>query len=318
MKLRLGTRGSRLALCQSGSIADLLRAAGHEVELVEISTRGDRQRELAFEQIGAPGVFVRELERQLVDGAVDLVVHSYKDLPTDSPPELTVAAIPGREDAADRLLVRPGMIDRDSRDVLPLPAGARIGSASARRRALVLDLRPDLEVVHLRGNVPTRIDKLRSGGYDAILLAAAGLDRLSAELDLDGLVDLRLDPAVFVPAPSQGALAVQVRRAETPDPKNDRDRDIHRAVAALDDLDVRRVVGAERHLQARLEGGCSIAFGAWCRTDQDGRLHMEAAFAVDGPLLRASGTGHDPAELADRLVPTLRGAPPDRQEATPR
>ncbi len=301
MKLRLGTRGSQLALRQSESVAERLRANGHEIKIEQISTRGDRHRELAFANIGAPGVFVRELETALIDGRVDLVVHSYKDLPSDSPPELTIAAIPERQDAADRLLARPEALDESIQSILPLAAGTRVGTASARRGALVLDLRPDLDVVHLRGNVPTRIQKLRDGGYDAILLAAAGLDRLGATLDLTDLSDLRLDPSIFVPAPSQGALAAQVRVAAT-----DRDREIHRAVAVLDETAIRRIIRAERRLQARLEGGCQIAFGAWCRAEADGRLRMDAVYRAEGELRRATGTGTDPVDLADRLLPSLR------------
>lgn len=302
MKLRLGSRRSELALRQSRWVARRLEAHGCAVEIQEISTRGDEKRDLAFNQIGAPGVFVRELERALEGGDVDLVVHSYKDLPSASPGGLTVAAVPGRHDAADCLLALPPAIEQrrsEAGETLPLAAGMRIGTASARRRALVRDLRPDLEVAHLRGNVPTRIDKLRAGDFDAILLAAAGLERLGETAQ--GLRVLRLDPAVFIPAPSQGALAVQVR---TPD--EDRDQEIHRRVAALDESAARRVVAAERRLQALIEGGCQTAFGAWCRLGPDGKLAMDAA--LDGPsgLRRASGTGVDPTELADSLLPALR------------
>ncbi len=300
MKLRLGTRASQLALRQAEAVATRLRTAGHQVEIETISTRGDRHRDQAFAHIGAPGVFVRDLEAALSGGRVDLAVHSYKDLPAVSPAELTVAAVPERLDAADRLLARPGAVDPGSSSVLPLAAGATVGTASARRRALVLDLRPDLAVAHLRGNVPTRVAKLRAGDHDAIVLAAAGLGRLGDKIDLAGLVDLRLDPSIFVPAPSQGALAVQVRAGD-----GGRDREIHRAVAALDDAAARRVVGAERRLQARLEGGCQIALGAWCRPEGDG-LRMDAAYGVGETLLRASGTGTDPIDLADRLLPALR------------
>ncbi len=303
MKLRLGTRGSALALRQSETVAERIRSQGHEVRLERISTRGDQQQNLAFEQIGAPGVFVRELERALLDDRVDLVVHSYKDLPTESPRELSVAAVPERLDAADRLLVGAPALDPEASGILPIIPGARVGTASARRRALLLDLRPDLEVVHLRGNVPTRLDKLRAGGYDAILLAAAGVRRLGEDLDLEGLTDLRLDPSVFVPAPSQGALAIQVR-----DGSDDRDRGIRHAVTALDDPEARRMVSAERRLQAGVEGGCQVAFGAWCRPGTDGLLHMDAVFSDGGDLRRASGAGSDPLELADRLLPSLRPA----------
>lgn len=299
MKLKLGTRGSKLAVAQSGMVADRLRALGADVELVQISTRGDQQRELAFQQIGAPGVFVRELEAALQRGDVDLVVHSYKDLPSASPEGLVVAAIPGRRDAADRLLIRQAVVDDEAPGLLPLGRGAIVGTASARRAALLRDLRPDLEVAHLRGNVPTRLAKLRAGDYDAILLAAAGLDRLDASTQ--DLEDRRLDPAIFVPAPSQGALAVQVR-----EPSNAADRRVFDRIAALDDAPARRVVGAERHLQALVESGCQTAFGAWCRLGEDGQLHMEAALDAPEGLRRASGAGDDPLVLAASLLADLR------------
>ncbi|MEM1181965.1 MAG: hydroxymethylbilane synthase [Acidobacteriota bacterium] len=308
LHLTLGTRGSKLALAQSGMVADRLRKLGAEVELQRISTRGDQQRDLAFQQIGAPGVFVRELEAALERGDVDLVVHSFKDLPSVSPAGLEVAAIPGRRDAADLLMIRPEAhveigTGEGSSSSLPLADGATVGTASARRAALLGDLRPDLEVAHLRGNVPTRLDKLRSGDYDAIVLAAAGLDRLGDTLEdftTDDLVSHRLDPAVFTPAPSQGALAIQVRV-----PVSEADRRIFDHVKRIDDDDARRVVQAERRLQALIEGGCQTAFGAWCRPGGGGQLIMDAALGGRGPLRRTSGAGPEPLELAERLSAEL-------------
>lgn len=310
MKLRLGTRGSRLARAQSAWVAERLGEHGHEVETVIVETRGDVDGERAFAEIGAPGVFVRELERALQDGRVDLVVHSYKDLPSQSPAGLEIAAVPERLDPADRLLVRADAVDPERRDsdegrsalVLPLAEGAVVGTASARRQALVHDLRADLEVRLLRGNVPTRLDKLRAGDYDAILLAAAGLERLerAGGLDRAGLVEIRLDPAVFVAAPSQGALALQVR---------DADDAVRQSIAALDDAAARRAVRAERHLLARVEGGCHVPFGAYCHALDGDRLRLDAVYGVeiDGviEMRRASGEGDDPIALAESLVPTL-------------
>ncbi|MEM9556068.1 MAG: hydroxymethylbilane synthase [Acidobacteriota bacterium] len=307
MKLRLGSRTSRLAVRQSQQVAQRLEDAGSTVEIVEISTRGDEKRDLAFAQIGAPGVFVRELERALEAGVVDLVVHSYKDLPSISPDGLEVAAVPPRVDAADCLLVLPEAIDpqRGADELLPLRVGAVVGTASARRRALLHDLRADLQIAHLRGNVPTRIEKLRRRDYHAVVLAAAGLERLGESAE--GLLVRRLDPAVFVPAPSQGALAVQVRA-----PSNDRDRSIRQRVAALEDAATRRVIEAERHLQALVEGGCQTAFGAWCRIRSDHSLILHAAFEGPEGLRRTTGSGDRPHDLAASLLPKLRphlGAP---------
>src|SRR5690606_15587495 len=185
-RLKLGTRGSELARTQSETVADSLRALGFDVELVIIRTSGDRATNVPFSSIGPQGVFVREIEQALADGRVDLAVHSYKDMPTKSPPELVVAAVPPRVDAADRLLVRADAAARAASApvparhglALPLPQGARVGTASARRRAWLEHFRPDLVIEPLRGNVPTRVRKLEELELDAIVLAAAGLDRL--------------------------------------------------------------------------------------------------------------------------------------------
>ena len=198
-KLRLGTRGSDLALTQSSTIADALRASGHDVELAIIKTAGDRTVAVPFAAIGPQGVFVREIEQALLDGSIDLAVHSFKDLPTTSPHELTIAAVPPRHDPADLLLVRSAALARDADTWLPLAAGARVGTASARRRVWLTHFRADLVIEPLRGNVPTRIRKLTEGDYDAIVLAAAGVDRLQARRAShrrcsQGLTVVRLDP----------------------------------------------------------------------------------------------------------------------------
>ena len=178
MKLRIGTRGSALALAQSGEVAARLRAHGHEAELVVVSTTGDRVTDRAFADVGAFGVFVRELEVALLDGTIDAAVHSYKDVPSRMPLGLVIAAVPERIDAADLLLVRRDAL-RPERGALPVTLGARVGPSATRRRALLLDERPDLVPGLLRGNVPTRVRMLTDGKFDAIVLAAAGLARLA-------------------------------------------------------------------------------------------------------------------------------------------
>lgn len=299
MKIVLGTRGSKLALTQSNWVKSCLESHGHEVTLQIIQTQGDLHRDVAFENLGAAGVFVRSLEQALLRGEVDLAVHSYKDLPSDSPAGLVVAAIPERRDPADVLLVHQDALDEGAEGPLPLRSGARVGTAAARRRALLLDVRPDLQVGMLRGNVPTRIRKLRDGKHDAIVLAAAGLDRLAHELSdvRSGLVELRLDTELFVPAPSQGALALQVRR----------DDPAEAAVGALDDAEVRRCVRAERSLLEKMDAGCHVPFGAWCRpdgSDTNSCLRLDAIFGDPGDergLRRASATGDDAEVLAQEL-----------------
>jgi hydroxymethylbilane synthase len=259
----LGTRGSDLARTQSGTVAAALRQAGYDVELSIIKTAGDQNTTALFGSIGPQGVFVREIEQALVERRIDLAVHSFKDLPTQSPPELVVAAVPSRIDPADLLLVRRTALGGDARGGLPLKPGARVGTASARRRVWLQHFRPDVVAVPLRGNVPTRVRKLADGEFDAILLAAAGIERLRAEQRLGGALGgalaglevVRLDPTRFVPAPAQGALAVQCRRD---------DKAVLAALELIDDPPSRAAVSAERDALARAEGGCDIAFGAYC------------------------------------------------------
>ncbi len=299
MRICIGTRGSRLARIQAARVASRLEAAGHEVEIRILQTAGDRRQDLPLHAVGPPGVFVREIERALAAGEVDAAVHSYKDLPSESPEGLIVAAVPERLDAADCLLLAPDTAAGDG--PIPVPPGARVGTSSARRAALLHDLRPDLEVRTIRGNLPTRIAKLEAEPYDAILLAAAGLRRLAGEwLEEDRAAELesyRLDPKIFVPAPAQGALAVQVRAGDP----------AHAAVEALDDLARRREVETERRLLALVEGGCRVAVGAWCRSTEDGRLALTAILEVGGKLRRAAARGRDGGKLActvaERLLP---------------
>lgn len=308
MKLALGTRGSRLALAQSGDIARMFGSRGHEVEIRVIRTSGDRDRDRAFVEVGAPGVFVVEIEQALLAGEIDVAVHSFKDLPSKSPAALVVAAVPERVDSADRLLIHPEAHD-PAGGLVPVREGGVVGTASARRQALLRHFRPDLSTALLRGNLPTRVAKVREGLFDATLLAAAGLIRLdrtaerdlSVALDRSGIVEVRLDPAVFVPAPSQGALAVQVRRD---------DASVRSEVAALDDAAAHRAVRAERALLALVEGGCQVPFGAWARDAGDGQLLMTALMEREAEgrprLVRVEGLGSEPEALAATLWDELQ------------
>ena len=303
-KLRLGTRGSELARTQAGTVAQRLSAAGFDVELTIIRTAGDRADAVPFSSIGPQGVFVREIEQALVARSIDLAVHSFKDLPTTSPAELTVAAVPARFDPADLLLVRPSALARNESEWLPLKQGARVGTASARRRVWLGHFRPDLEIQSLRGNVPTRIRRLQEGSYDAIVLAAAGVARLRADDRLgdalSGLRIVRLDPERFVPAPAQGALAVQCRRDAT---------DVYDALRALDDAPSHVAVAAERDALARAEGGCDIAFGAYCIVN--GAVHELIAMHERGGAVRTARVrGNDPGALAAQLWPDFADLEP--------
>jgi hydroxymethylbilane synthase len=311
-KLRLGTRGSELARTQSGTVAQRLGAAGFDVELTIIRTAGDRADAVPFSAIGPQGVFVREIEQALVARNVDLAVHSFKDLPTSSPAELTIAAVPARFDPADLLIVRPSALAPNDSDWLPLKQRARVGTASARRRVWLQHFRADLQIESLRGNVPTRIRRLQEGLYDAIVLAAAGVARLRADDRLGdvlrGLTIVRLDPERFVPAPAQGALAVQCRRD---------DDYVYAALRVLDDVGSHTAVAAERDALARAEGGCDIAFGAYCKAS--GSLHeLIAMHERDGAVRTARVGGADPSMLAAQLWPDFaRPDLPGKTEAAP-
>lgn len=246
--LRLGTRASKLALAQSGHVATALtEATGREVELVHISTEGDRDRTTPLTQIGGTGVFVSALRDALLDGRIDLAVHSYKDLPTAPAEGLTIAAVPHRADPRDALIARDGLtLDK-------LPAGARIGTGAPRRIAQLRSARPDVVCVPIRGNVDTRMGKVAAGELDAVVLAVAGLTRLGRA---DEITEA-LDPDVIVPAPAQGALALECRSD---------DADLVELLGALEDARARAEVIAERSLLAALEAGCSAPVAAWATT----------------------------------------------------
>ena len=255
MKLRIGSRGSQLALWQADHIAWLLRGEGHTVEIEIIKTTGDRLQEVAFAQVGSKGMFTKEIEEALVEGRVDLAVHSLKDLPTELPKPFALAATPKRVDPRD------AFVSVEFGSLADLPQGARVGTSSQRRRAQLKALRPDIEAVEFRGNVDTRLRKLAEGQVDAILLAAAGLDRL----EKTEWVRERLEPKEFCPAAGQGSLGIETRKD---------DAATIAAVAFLDDAATRFAVTAERAALAALGGGCQVPIGIYCRAgveEQTGR-----------------------------------------------
>ena len=287
--LRIGTRRSALALAQAGGVAATIVALlGREVELVEISTTGD-QSAAAIAQIGGTGVFVTALRDALAADQVDVAVHSFKDLPTAADPRLTVAAVPPREDARDVLCSPAGLT------LAELPQGSRVGTGSPRRAAQLLALGLGLVVVPIRGNVDTRLKKAIDGEVDAVVLARAGLARLDR---LDAVSEV-LDPLQMLPAPAQGALAVECRAD---------DAELITALGVLDDPDSRTAVAAERSLLAALGAGCTAPVGALADVADDELYLRAAACAPDGSdVLRRSavGTTTDPLALGRALAEQL-------------
>ena len=301
MKLRVGTRGSALARAQTMDMVRLLEGLGHEVEVIIIKTQGDQNQTQAFAQVGATGIFVRELEVALLDRRIDLAVHSYKDLTSKGPDGLCIAAVPERVSPEDRLCLTEAAHDPEA-GLIPLKQGLNVGTASARRAALLRHLRPDLKVSLLRGNVPRRVQRLVDGDYDAILLAAAGLDRLARAgqaVAPEGVLTLDLDPSRFIPAPSQGALALQTRVGGP----------AQEAVGALNDPDASTPVQAERKLQALIEGGCQLPLGAWCQGEEGGKLTLRAFMEVDGVCRFAEAAGPEPMALAEAVFAQLGASP---------
>lgn len=283
--LRLGTRGSTLAVAQSQAVADAITAAsGRAVELVQITTRGDTSRE-PLAKIGGAGVFVSALRDALLAHEVDLAVHSLKDLPTAPAPGLVVAAIPGREDPRDVVCARDGLTLGE------LPEGSLVGTGAPRRAAQIEALGMGLKIVDVRGNVDTRLAKVAGGDLDAVVLARAGLARLGR---LDVITEI-LDPIQVLPAPGQGALAVECR---------DDDTELIGLLTALDDHTTRSAVLAERTLLASLEAGCSAPVGAYAEAaegDEGLELYLRAVVvSPDGAMsIRKSATG--PLDAAEQL-----------------
>ena len=295
--MKLGTRASKLALWQAHHVADRLGRAGHAVEIVTFSTKGDRILDTPLSEIGDKGLFTQELDGALLDGTIALAVHSLKDLPTTLPTGLRLAAVPERAEPWDAFVSHP---DFDG-ELADLPEGAVLATSSLRRQAQLKAWRPDLRIVSVRGNVPTRIAKLDASDWHGAILAAAGLIRL----DLDARIRERIDPAIMLPAVSQGALGIVCAESDTAT------ADVLRTVLA--DPDTTAAVTAERALLRRLEGGCQVPVAAWARID-DGVLHLDGAVAsLDGARhVRASLNG-PPGEaeiLGVALAETLldRGA----------
>jgi hydroxymethylbilane synthase len=294
--IRLGTRKSALATAQASTIAELLRAQGSPVELVGVTTHGDRSSaaNTPIAESAGVGVFVAELRTQLLDGTVDIAVHSLKDLPTAPTALLRIGAVPLRADPRDALVAR------DQLTLATLPAGAAVGTGSPRRSAQLRAVRPDLDIRPLRGNVDTRLGKVADGSLDAVVVAAAGMARLGRLAEATELISTE----VMVPAPGQGALAVECRAADA-----DQGGWLHDLLASIDDASTRAAVVAERTVLAELEAGCTAPVGAYATVDAASDLHLVASVvSVDGVTAitgSASGPAIDAEDIGRRLAAEL-------------
>jgi hydroxymethylbilane synthase len=286
-RLRIGSRGSQLALWQANHISALLRERGHEVELEIIKTTGDKITDVALAKVGTKGMFTKEIEEALAEGRIDLAVHSLKDLPTELSQGFEIAAVTTRENPRDVFC------SRNYESIEDLPRGALVGTSSLRRQAQLKAVRPDLEIRPLRGNVDTRLRKLEAGEYDAIILAAAGLNRLGKTQ----LVRQVIPFEVMCPAAGQGALGIEIRAGDSVTRQH---------LAFLDDAEAHATTTCERALLNKLGGGCQVPIGALAEV-REGRLHLEAIVAEpDGSkILRESLDGTDPVQLGESVGEVL-------------
>lgn len=255
-KIIIGSRGSDLALWQANFIQAELKRISIESEIKIIKTQGDKIQDLSFDKLEGKGFFTKEIEDALLSKEIDLAVHSHKDLPTTSPQGLIIAAVSEREDPSELLLIRKEAVDAHQK--FNLKKNAVLGSSSARRKAQMLAFRKDVVIKELRGNVPTRIQKLRDKNYDAILLAAAGVERL--QLDLSEFETVKLKPNEFIPAPAQGVLALQIR---------EQDDALHTLLQNLNSSRVQQQIAVERKVLNLLDGGCQLPLGVYCEQDTD-------------------------------------------------
>lgn len=290
MRLRIGSRGSQLALWQANHIGARLRESGHEIEIEVIHTTGDKITDVALAKVGSKGVFIKEIEEALAEHRIDLAVHSLKDLPTELSDQFTIAAVPTREDPRDAFCaVKYSSIEE-------LPKNARVGTGSLRRESQLKAMRPDLQVHPLRGNVDTRLRKLESGEYDAVILASAGLKRLGSI----ELVKQVLPEKVMCPAAGQGALAIEARAG---------DHEVISALSFLDNPAARAETDCERALLQAMGGGCQVPIGANAKLEGD-VLQLQAVIASpDGTsVLRGYATGDDAITVGESAARKLLSA----------
>ncbi len=289
-KVIIGTRGSDLALWQANYTKDRLASIGIEAELKIIKTQGDKILHLRLDKLEGKGFFTKELEEELLNGSIDIAVHSHKDLPTENPPGLIIAAVPEREDPSELLLILKDCVDVTKK--LSLKSGATVGTSSNRRKAQLLSIRTDLNITDLRGNVPTRIQKLRDEGYDAIVLAKAGVNRLN--LDLSEFHIEVIDPTTIIPAPAQGALAIQIR---------ENDAELYSTLQQINDASIVEEIAVERKVLNLFEGGCHMPLGCYCRKKDDKfEVWTSKADSADDFPIRLFIRANSTENLAQQIV----------------
>jgi hydroxymethylbilane synthase len=293
--LRIGTRGSKLALWQAEFTRAELARIGVDCELVIIKTQGDLVQHLSFDKLQGKGFFTKEIEDALLRGDIDLAVHSMKDLPTSQPEGLAITAVSYRDNPADWLVIRKTAADATK--VFKLKDGAVVGTSANRRKAQMIDFRPDVVLKDIRGNVPTRLEKLRNGDFDAIFLAAAGVSRLA--LDMTGFEVVEMNPREFVPAPAQGVLAWQTNRNDT---------ETRLILKKIHHPEISAVTNVERKVLQLMDGGCQLPLGVHCERDAAGHYHAFAACEIGGVLRRARLSSSTSYGLAEQLVEMLKKA----------
>lgn len=291
--LKIGTRGSRLALWQAYFTKDVLEKKGFEVSITIIKTQGDRIQNQTFDKLEGKGFFTKELEEALLKGTVDFAVHSFKDLPTEEVPQLSIVANSYRANPFDRLLIGADCVD-DSQ-LFKIKQNAVVGTSSPRRASQLLHFRPDLTIVPIRGNVPTRVAKIGQE-VDAVVLAAAGIDRL--ELELGDVYSFEFTPEYLVPAPAQGVLAYQCRTKDT---------ETSRALNLLHDVEVAACVHIERSILQQLEGGCQQPIGIYCKKEGESfKLWVSHSDAMESPLTKITLEGTDGERLIAEAVSVIK------------
>ena len=288
--ITIGTRGSELALWQANHIKSQLNKIGQHVEIAVIKTKGDRIQDMSFDKMEGKGFFTKEIEVALLNHDIDLAVHSHKDLETTPPEGLMISAVSSRGNPCELLLIRKEMHDADA--LWELKKEAVVGTSAARRKSQLLALRLDVEIKDLRGNVTTRIEKLRAGEYDAILLAKAGVERLN--LDLSDLVTVDLTPDEFVPAPAQGVLALQIRSSDT---------ELHQTLQAINDVQIQKHVELERKVLSLMDGGCQLPLGVYC---DDRYVHVAYSDEAMHPSRYFRFPYKDTPEFAEKIVEHLQ------------